>query len=40
MASTYDTNDKIYNWYIDDPDNQAADILLVKQFRDKMINYN
>ena len=40
MASTYDTNEKIYNWYIDDPDNQAADILLVKQFRDKMINYN
>ena len=40
MASTYDTNEKIYNWYIDDPDNQASDIDLVKQFRQAMIKTN
>ncbi len=40
MANTYDTNDKIYNWYINDPDNQASDIQLVKDFRNKMIILN
>ena len=38
MANTYDTNEKIYNWYINDPENQASDIQLVKDFRNAMIN--
>ena len=37
MANTYKTNESIYNWYIDDPDNQASDIELVKQFRQAMV---
>ena len=40
MADTYNTNQKIYDWYIDDPDNQASDIQLVKDFRNAMITSN
>jgi hypothetical protein len=40
MATRFNTNEKIYNWYINDPDNQASEIALLKQFREAMIKTN
>ena len=38
MATTYDTNQKIYNWFMAGTTNQTADDALINSFRQAMIN--
>ena len=43
MHNTYDTNEKIYNWFFAKDTTQEeidADKALIQSFRDAMINYN
>lgn len=42
MYKTYDTNEKIYNWYMYGLTNEqiASEKVLIEQFRDAMIDYN
>jgi hypothetical protein len=42
MYKTYDTNDKIYDWYMYGLTNEqkASEKVLIEQFRDAMIDYN
>ena len=40
MHNTYDTNEKIYNWFMQGSTDQEADQQLINNFRQAMINYN
>ena len=42
MQKTYDTNEKIYNWYMYGLTTEqiASEKVLIEQFRDAMIDYN